>query len=117
MAIIPDENARTFINHYRSTLPDYEIKSLWMDRDIIENIQRLDINPDNDRGRLSGLRLYFARYKENVPPTGNELYPRNRLTVIAVPTVNAGNDLEVDIPGFYMDAALPCPPTKCNGSI
>ena len=112
MAIIPDENARTFINHYRSTLPEGEIRSLWMDREFIESIRHLD-----EMGNISGMRFYFARYKEGTEPTGGINFARNRLTIIAVPTVNAGIGIEIDVPGFYMNAALPCPPTKCNGSI
>lgn len=113
MAIISDETAKAFINHFRSTLPEGEIKSLWMDRNLIDTIRQLD----GDTAKLSGLRIYLARYKDGVGITGEAPFTKNRFTVVVVPTVNEGGDLERDIPGAYMDTALPCPPRKCDGGI
>lgn len=111
MAFISDDDARTHINHFRSTLPDGETRSIWFDREFIEDLIRKDgVN------RLSGVRVYFARYKEGTEPTGIEDCPRNKLTVILVPTRHVDDNNEQDVAGAYTNTGLPCP-MKCNGGM
>ena len=117
-AIIPPNEAIKFIEHYRDLGTIDKLLSMWLNREIIDRIIEYDNGGDKT---LTGLRLYFARYKEGVGRTGEKDFPVNRLTLIAAPTVaGTGEDpvshepIQNDV--LYLDYGKPCPPI-CNGGI
>ena len=117
-AIIPPNEAIKFIEHYRDLGPVDKLLSMWLNREIIDRIIEHDNGGDKT---LTGLRLYFARYKDGVGRTGEEDFPVNRLTIILTPTIrgtdtdpNSGMSIQNDV--LFADYSNPCKP-KCNGGI
>jgi hypothetical protein len=109
---ISKDDALQHINHYRQSLPPGSIKSVWLDRDIIDFIAQ-----NADTLGINGLRVYMARYKEGYPPVTQDPGRKDKLTVIVVPTTDGTTmDLtdDTDLTDGYFDYGRPCPPT-CTG--
>ena len=89
---------------------------MWLDREIIDQI----IKYESAGTKLSGIRLYLARYKKGTGSAGSGDFPLNRLTIITAPTkagagtTSGGEPIHDDL--MYLDYGKPCPP-KCNGGI
>lgn len=107
---IPDEDAIEFIRYFQMQNSGAQ-KSVWMDDAIIRVIAGNQNLP-----AFSGLRLYYAKYKEGVGEVGRQGGPqRDELTIVVAITRSDGNQHK-DIPGKYFDYSRPCPP-NCNGGI
>ncbi|MBS1771444.1 MAG: hypothetical protein JST82_01200 [Bacteroidetes bacterium] len=104
--IIPATDAIQFVTYYQAGIGPNDLKSVWLDREIIDficnNAQDLDID---------GVRLYLAKYKAGVGSVaGGTTFEPNKQTIIVALTKAVGTKHE-DI--AYFDYANPCPP-NCN---
>ena len=105
---IDKEDALGHINYYRQDLPENSIRSIYFDSAIIDFIAANAIDL-----RLSGLRIYLAKYDENFTPARENETLRNKLTAIIVPTM-PGTVGNMDVPYGYFNYGSPCPPEKCD---
>lgn len=100
--------AKEYINHYRQDLPQGSLRSAWIDKSFIDAIIAL-----SSTHPLDGIRVYLARYTENVSQ-GSFSAVEGSETVIVVATqsdtTGGGNDIE----DAYYDYAHVCPP-HCDG--
>jgi hypothetical protein len=104
---IKKEEALAHINHYRAELPASSLKSVWLNRDIIDFIVK-----NADTLNISGLRVYLAKYQRDVIPASLDEALADQQTMVVAPTTTIDN-LEVDLEAYF-DYALPCP-QHCNG--
>lgn len=101
------EDALKHINHHRHGTPG-TMKSIWLDRELIDFISQA-ANTSN----ISGIRIYFAKYKGGVHPVPENPNIENKPTVIVAPTT-VGFAAESDVDLAYFNYGRPCPPS-CNG--
>ena len=108
---VTDADAIEFIKYYRKGLPVDSLTSIWIDKDFIDFIATNSI-----KGQISGVRVYFSKYKDKVGSVGSQNGPKpDELSIILAATTATRGD-NIDIPGGYFDYGDPCPPT-CNGGI
>lgn len=101
------EIALEHINHHRRNLPPGAAKSIWLDREIIDFIAK-----NAQQYNLTGVRVYFAKYKIGVDPVPTQPHLRDKQTAIVAPTVQGfTNETQIDI--AYFNYGRPCPPS-CN---
>ena len=105
---LPQELALIHINNFRSDIGPEDLKSVWLNADIIDYIVK---NAESEG--INGLRIYMARYASGVTPVTENPALANLQTMIVVPTKN-DNGINVDINEAYFDYALPCP-QSCRG--
>jgi len=100
--------AKEYINNYREGLPAGSMRSAWIDRSFIDAIFSL-----SETHRLNGVRIYLARYTENISH-GVFSAGEDGDTMIIVPTEGDNPDSGQDVEDGYYDYAHICPP-HCDG--
>ncbi len=106
--VISAAKAKEYILNYRKDLPPGEMRSAWVNRDIIDAIIGL-----SSTNALDGIRIYLARYTEDDP---GARFVKDTDTVIFVPTEeNASGDAK-DIKTAYFNYTRICPPV-CKDDI
>lgn len=110
---IRKEDAAEHIKNYRQNLGPDTIKSVWIDREIIDEIITKD-----PMGRISGLRVYLARYKEGIYPVTEDSTLKDQPTLIIALTGAGEQGPNTDFADGYFNYGVPCPP-RCqdNGDV
>ena len=101
---IPAVKAKEYIANYRQDLPPGSLRSAWIDKSFIDAIIALSATH-----QLNGVRVYMAKYTEDVSQTGFSAAAGDD-TVIVVPTETGFAGGSKDIEGAYYDYAQVCPP-------
>lgn len=108
------------INNYRQGLAPDKLKSVWLNREIIDFIL------ENGGDGINGLRVYLAKYPTISPTLSEdeslvaeisaiESASAPRETVVVVPTVE-GADGPQDMENGYFNYGAPCP-HACSGDV
>lgn len=105
---ITDEEAIAFIKYYQETNAG-KLKSIWMDDSIIK------VLGNGSNSKFSGLRLYYAKYKEGVGRVGKPGGPKKDDPTIVVAITQQNGSVHTDVKGNYFDYSKPHPPNMNGG--
>ncbi len=100
------QDAKQFIDFYRKGLPVNAVKSIWIEKEIIDYIRN---HPDP---AISGVRVYLGKYDGLTGRSGSEPnnFPKGKKTAILAVTRDNGGAIHENIPDAFFDYGHPCPP-------
>jgi|GEM_PF-3407576 len=111
---LPQSDAYQFIDYYRLGLDPSELKSVWINQEIIDYILT-----NASTVSLTGIRVYLAKYVAGVGNVGTVTdpgdFPPNAETLILAVTTDDSDGNHMDLSDGFFNYGNPCPPDCKKG--